>query len=550
MTSGAHSWKFGGRLRVASLSDQSPQNFGGTFTFSGALAPQLDANNLVLSGAPIRISSIEQYRRTLLLQAQGLPVSQIRSLGGGASQFSLAGGNPLASVRQTDVGVFLLDDWRVKPNLTLSYGVRYERQNNIDDASNISPRLSFAWGVGGGAGRTAKTVARGGFGVFYDRVGENLTLQALRFNGSTQQQFIVRDPDFYPNAPSAASLTADRAAQTIRQLEGQMRAPYIAQTAIGVDRQLPRNTAMSMTYTFSRGVHMLRTRNVNAPLPDGSFPYGNVGNIYQFESSGSMRQNQLITNINTRFNPKFSLFGFYMLNFAKGDTDGIGTFPANNYDLSTEWGSTMFDVRHRLFLGGSVTAPSKVMLSPFITASSGSPFNITSGFDSNSDTQFNDRPAFGDGVSTPWGSFRAQSNAGDTIIPRNFGRGPAQFAVNMRLSRTWGFGTKGESGMGPGESQGGGCGVVVDVAGRTWRWWGCGPGGPGGMFGDVSTGKRFNVTLSVSARNLQYRESFRARRKPDVASFGQSLSLAGGFGPMGSSASSNRRLDFQLRFSF
>src|SRR5262249_4137368 len=154
-------------------------NFGGTFTFAGGvLAPVLDANNqpvLDASGQAVldRISSIEQYRRTLLFQQQGLPMDQIRALGGGATQFTIAGGQSLADVAQVDIGAFVQDDWRVKPNLTLSLGLRYETQTNIHDWRDIAPRLGFAWapGSGGRQGR-AKIVIRGGFGMFYDRIVE------------------------------------------------------------------------------------------------------------------------------------------------------------------------------------------------------------------------------------------------------------------------------------------------------------------------------------------------------------------------------------------
>lgn len=557
LTAGTHTWKFGARVRTASLTDSSPQNFGGTFTFAGTLAPQLDENLQPVEGALVRISSLEQYRRTQLLLAQGISGAQLRALGGGASQFTIAGGNPLASVRQTDVGVFLLDDWRVKPNFTFSYGVRYERQTNISDPTNFSPRVSFAWGVDGGANRATKTVLRGGFGIFYDRVGENLTLQSLRFNGINQEQYVVPNPGFYPVVPSLDLLAANRNALTVREIDPNIRAPYIAQGAIGIDRQLPANTSVSVNYTFSRGVHMLRTRNVNAPLADGTRPYGaEAGNIYQYESTGLMRQNQLTVNANTRFHPRFSLFGFYSLNYARGNTDGVGTFPANNYDLSTEWGPTMFDVRHRMFLGGSVTAPWRVSFNPFIVASSGQPFNITTGSDLNGDTMFNDRPSLAStgGILTPWGRFNPNPLPGEEIIPRNYARGPAQFSVNLRMSRTWGFGNRAESeprepfggatgggDRGPMMMRGGGGGGPRGGSGR----------GPGGMFGGGETGKRFNLTLSVSARNLLNNVNL-STPVGNLSSplFGQSLSLAGGFGPGSGSAASNRRLDLQLRLTF
>jgi hypothetical protein len=562
---GVHAWKFGGRLRVATLADNSPQNFGGTYLFGGGEAPLLDANNQPVLGTgggytTTQISSIERYRRTLFFLNQGMTAAQIRALGGGATQFSIAGGTPLSSLNQTDLGVFFLDDWRARPNLTLSYGLRYENQTNISDHKDFSPRLSFAWGMDGGAKKQAKTVLRGGMGIFYDRIASGLSLNAMRFNGITQQQYIVQNPDFYPVIPALSDLATNRVSATTWHEDSTLSAPYIMQGAIGIDRQLPHNTAVSVMYNYSRGVRLLRSVNINTPLASGVLPYVNAGNLYMYESTGLMRQKQLITNINTRFTKNVSLWGFYMLNYANGDTDGgSSSFPASAYNFHSEWGPTSFDVRQRLFLGGSVNAPFGIMLAPFITASSGLPFNIVVGRDINGDTVLNDRPAFATNasaagvVTTPWGIFNINPGSGDQIIPRNYGRGPAQFNVNMRLMRTWGFGKKGESGpgdFGPGGGGRGGRGPG-GMMGGPGMMGGRGGMGRGGPFGATSTGKRFNLTFSISARNLFNRVNL-ATPVGNLSStfFGESTSLASGFGSMGSSVASNRRIDMQLRFTF
>ena len=96
---------------------------------------------------------------------------------------------------QWDFGGYVQDDWKLRPNFTLSLGLRYENQKNIDSNFNFGPRVGFAWSPGG---QQSKTVIRGGYGVFYERVSESLTMQALRLNGVNQQQFTVQNPDFYP----------------------------------------------------------------------------------------------------------------------------------------------------------------------------------------------------------------------------------------------------------------------------------------------------------------------------------------------------------------
>ncbi len=570
-----HTFKFGGRLRFSSVNDSSPSNFGGSFVFTGGLGPVLDANNVPIEGQTAILTSLERYRRTLLFNQLGLSAAEIRLRGGGASQFTIAGGNPLADVKQTDVGVFFLDDWRVKPSITVSAGLRYEAQTNISNHASFAPRLSVAWAIGAKGRQAAKTVVRAGFGIFYDRFQNSLTLQALRFNGTTQQNYIVQNPNFFPVIPSLDSLSSNLVATTIRQVSPDLSSPYLAQTSFGVERQLPKNISVNVNYVNTRGVHSLRTRNINAPLPDGTRPYGNTGNIFEYESSGLMRQNQVIFGINARPNRRISLFGNFLIQDAKSDTDGVGTLPAYTYDLHSEYGASSFNTKRRLFLGGSTTLWRGVTANPFIVYSSGRPFNIVTGRDTNGDTVFNERPSFAaagtpGAIVTPYGIFNPNPAPGDAIIPRNYGEGPGQFTVNLRLSRTFGFGQKGESGMGPGgggggfggggdrgpRGGGGGGGPMGGMMGGGPGGGGPRGGGPGGGgFGGGNTGKRYNLTISVSARNLLNTVNL-ASPVGNLSSqlFGQSTSTGGGFGggPGGGdgSGAGNRRIDFQLRFSF
>ena len=108
---GMHTFKFGGRLRGVHIDDTSPGNFGGAWGFTGGFGPVFDASNNPIAGTNVLLSSIERYRRTALIQSQGLTAQQqaycgagatvaqcLRTLGGGASQFSINAGNPNATV--------------------------------------------------------------------------------------------------------------------------------------------------------------------------------------------------------------------------------------------------------------------------------------------------------------------------------------------------------------------------------------------------------------------------------------------------------------------
>jgi hypothetical protein len=122
-TQGSHTLKWGGRVREARLDDTAFANFAGTFTFY----------------------TLDQYRRTLTLEQAGATGGQIAQSGAGPSQFSLNAGTPAARVNQADAGLFVNDDWRARPNLTVSLGLRYEAQTNLGDLSNWGPRLGIAW---------------------------------------------------------------------------------------------------------------------------------------------------------------------------------------------------------------------------------------------------------------------------------------------------------------------------------------------------------------------------------------------------------------------
>ncbi len=618
---GNHAFKFGGRLRGVRITDINPNNFGGTFTFTGGLVPTLDANNQPITNQPEFVDSLERYRRTLLGQRLGLSQLQIRALGGGASQFNIASGNPEASVSQVDVGVYAQDDWRVRPNFTLSYGLRYERQTNINSKLNLAPRLAFAWSPGAAnSARPPKMVIRGGGGVFYNRFAEGNTLQANRFNGVNQQQFFVSEVplynsngqfgqptasllDSFPNVPVLSSLTGGNRLITWR-VANDLEAPVVYLGGTQVERQLPYRFTMFAGLFMIRIQHVIRARDINAPIPgtNGNRPFGNVGEIYQYESSGRFNQNQLFIGFNNRFSRAITFFSSYVLSKTTNDTDGQGNFPANSYDLRGEFGRASFDVRHRFTFAGTINLPWwQVSLNPFILASAGRPFNIITGQDTNGDRVFTERPSFAPSgvdcnnpaaniVCTKYGNFNLRPVPGEALIPRNFGQGPAFFSVNMRISKTWNFGTipsasaanrsaqenqgqagrrggGGGGGRGPGEGTPripGAGGIPGGGPGGGGRGGGGGGGGLAGIGGPPGGGaeaKRYSLQFSLNFQNLFNRVNL-ANPVGNLSSpfFGQSLALNGGFGGFGpggggggaggGSGAGNRKVTAQVRFNF
>src|ERR1700730_531541 len=565
MVRGTHSWKFGIRLRGQMDDSVTRQNFNGTFTFSGGLAPVLDANNqpvLDASGQPVLAlaKSIERYRRTLVFQQLGLSPAEIRALGGGATQFSIDTGIPELSAHQMDVGVFAGDEWSVRPNLTLDLGFRYETQTNIHDWRDFAPRVAISWAPGGGAKKSrTKTVLRAGFGMFYDRFDLLNTIAAERYNGIVQHQYVVTSPDFFPNIPSAASL-AGLGYQSTEEVSSRLRAPYVIQSAVTLERQLPANAAFALTYTNSHGVHLFRSEDINAPLPgtynpnvpgSGTFPFGHPGPVFRMESSGIYNQNQIVANVSTRLNRGVSLFGFYVFNHAMSSTDGINTVLANPYNFTGEYGPAATDVRHRVTLGGSINTKWNLRVSPFVIVQSGAPFDITTGSDLYGTTLFNSRPGIATDPSKPgviqtsYGLLDPNPSPEERILGRNYGRGPGQIRVNLRVSKAIGFGSetkgKGSAEQRPAASAGGATAAQA-ASGR----------GLGGIIGNPKSGRRYNMIISMSVQNL-LNHTNPGPITGDITSplFGFANRIAGG--PNGEGffeTANNRRLEAQIRFTF
>lgn len=564
MNFGKHSIKYGGRARVTKDDNASDSRFNGLYSFGSRLDPS-PACAVPNPPTTCQISGIQAYQITLSGLAQNQSMATIIANGGGASFYSL-NFNPIGTARANetwaDGALFIQDDWRIKPNITLSSGLRYETQNGLGDHADFAPRVGLAWGIdANGKNKAPKTVLRLGFGIFYDRFTSDLVLQQQLQNGIIQQQFLVPNPAFFdPNQavlpsnslfPSTASST-----QTVYKVNPNLRTPYTMQTGVTLERQLTKTANLSVTYLHSRGDHQFYTNFINAnTIPAGATSAPPPSEIdYQFQSAGDFKQNQLIVNSSIRMGTKLSLFGYYTLNYANSDTSGASSIPSNPFDLAEDYGRASFDVRHRVFFGGTMGLPYGFRLSPFMIASSGAPFNITTGQDSFGNAAFNTRATLGTCsagatgvIDTRYGCFNTVTVPGQPIIPINDATAPGRFTLNLRLGKTFGFGEKKEAAGGPGGPAGGTFGRGPGGPGGGGQHGGGGDRG-GGMFGGNPSNYRYNLTFSVNARNI-FNNVNVSNPIGNLSSpiFGQSNGLAGG--PF-SSSTANRRIDLQVQFTF
>jgi hypothetical protein len=365
-----HAITFGSRFRTDLIAALDASNFGGTFQFA----------------------SLEQY-------AAGSPFV-----------FQIVEGNPIVKFATRVANGFIQDELRALPQLTLTFGLRYDWQSSIEEHTNFAPRLAFAFAPG----KNRKTVIRGGSGIFYDNMPISATERSLLYDGIRLHELVISNPSF--PAPFGASGTVLPPPSVIR-VGRDMRHPSLLQTSLGVERELWNKNSLTVEYEFLHGTHLFRSRNINAPLPQtGLRPDPNFVNINQVESTAFVRSHALTATFRGHFGKVFEPYIQYVFSKTINDTSGTFALPANNYDLRPEIGPADFDYRHRLNLMGALSLPRAFQLGLLLSAQSGAPFDITTGFDNNGDTLATDRPPG---------------------VTRNTGRGPGTVQLDVRLSRTF-----------------------------------------------------------------------------------------------------------------
>jgi hypothetical protein len=547
-----HFIRLGGRLRTTGEDALSTQGANGTFTYTNLLDPCTDSSISDKAGAgcntnitPVtcdtRNSTVSSYQCGIPYKYSVVQINQ-----------------PTIHARLTDAGFYAEDDWKARQNLTISFGMRYEAQNAINSAHDIAPRVSFAWGIPRGKGKSPVTVVRGGYGIFYDRFTLDNYLNTLQLNGTSQvsSTFIGTNNSGLPNCgpqdtTGCGSGSGAATRGTIYSFGNGIRSSYTLQSAIGLDQQLGRAATVSVNYLNARGVHEYLTRNFFDPNTQTT-PYN-----YQFQSGGVYRQNQLMFNGNARLR-MINLFGFYALSWADANTSGATFFPTSNTDTRVDYGRATFARRQFGVIGGSMQFRYGITASPFLLAQAGTPYNIITGADPFGTGILNQRPFFANGDRGNCfnaADFSATQTGGLTPVPINYCTGPANASFNLRLAKIFGFGERtgpppssGGSGQsGQGRRNGGGGGGGRSGGGGGGRGGGGMGGGPMGM-GGGNSGHKYTFTIGAQAMNLfnmvPYGTPTSSLNSPR---FGQFTTLA--TGPF-SSQTAVRRITLQASFNF
>jgi hypothetical protein len=357
-------------------------------------------------------------------------------LSGNYVSYQQAFGVPSQAQSNPNFGVFVQDEWRVRPYLTINAGLRYDLQFLPDpiqtDTDNIAPRLGIVYAPG-----DRKTVIRASYGIYYDRVPLRATSNALQRDGS--KYIVAQLSPTQPGAPVFPNVLSVQPSTlptkpNITRIDPNIETSYSQQGNFQIERELPWNTVASIGYLHLRARHLILSRNANVPrfpasagIPNLGRPDPNWGNISRFESSGNSYYDGMVVSVNQRATRWSSLRVSYTLSKT---IDDAGNFffssVQDNFNIRDDRGLSDNDQRHRLVVSGSLEVPDHnkpsglqrifcgFQFGYIFTYASRLPFNVLLGSDRNLDTNNNDRPLG---------------------VGRNTGRGFDFASLDLRVSR-------------------------------------------------------------------------------------------------------------------
>jgi hypothetical protein len=442
LTRGRHTLKVGVQSLGVFVDDYDPDTFNGALVFGGGSAPVLDANNMP-TGEKTTISAIEQYGRALL----NLP-------GGAPTAFQITSGTPLVPFTQWRLALYAQDGAKLNDHFTLNSGFRYQFQTAPSSFANFSPRVGISWSPD----KKSTWVVHLRAGLFSSAVDPGYGMQVDRLNGIRQREETIYAPSFQnPQTPVAGSISVN----TLYQLPKTFRQIPSFSSQFGVEHEFSHHWHAEGDFNYTANWDQIRVENINAPMVANSTgvapdpiaalraprPTAPNENVFLYEKLAHMRGRFLVLSLQQNNYKRFGVSAFYVHmagvrsdgGFRGENTSGAAN-PQSSYSEQGESSRVDWQTSGLYGLMGNVKLPLKTELSTELFASSGTPYNITTGTDANGDGDFNDRPSY---TSTPGpGAYGTQfglltTNTVNGNVPRNIGTMPATVHLDANLSRSF-----------------------------------------------------------------------------------------------------------------
>jgi hypothetical protein len=351
----------------------------------------------------------------------------------------------MVDLTNPNVGLYVQDEWKIRPGLTLNAGLRYDLQfldRVRTDRNNFSPRAGFAWTPFA----SRSTVIRGGFGLFYDRIPLRALANALLSSDNTTtinsaSQISISLAPTQAGAPVFPNIIAGSMPSGVlanfTTMQPDIQNAYSTQGNIEVEQRLGSNSTLSVGYQHLRGLHLIVSVNQNVPTcvaagsNNGCRPNPNYANNSQYRSLADSKYDGL----HISFLQRPARWGHYRLSYSLSKSrNNVGEFffsgPIDPFNIWRDHGRSDDDQRHRLTFNGtlqtSMTAASTLwqkishgfQLGGMLQYYSELPLNITTG------------------ATTIQGTSARPLVNGD-YIERNAGANSDFFGVNLRLNRSF-----------------------------------------------------------------------------------------------------------------
>ena len=202
-------------------------------------------------------------------------------------------GDPSLGYWNVQGGFYIQDDIKIRKNLTLTGGVRYEAQTHVPDKLNFAPRVGFTWAPF----KNGKTTLRGSWGMFYDWLSTGTYQQTLQIDGTRLREINIVNPSFPDPGDVGATPPTNR-----YLLAEDRNMAYSQRLSAGIAQTISRRISTNILYSYGYRYELLTGRNLNTPI-NGVRPDPDFANVVLARSDANGRQHNMNASVNVNLGP-------------------------------------------------------------------------------------------------------------------------------------------------------------------------------------------------------------------------------------------------------